>query len=170
MGVELPLLPTIAFGALPGAPDWAAALERIGLDVVCSGAAHDTPETWRAAREAVAYRPVKARSDQPGPLIAAGCLLIESDVAEVGPRAYRLGSDETVVAVVDGASPEVEDPAAIARPIVEAARAGDAAALWVAATPGLDGLPRDVAEAKLAAMVEAAIQARLALAKDQFEL
>ncbi len=46
---------------------------------------------------------------------------------------------------------------------------GTASALWVAATPGLDGLPEDVAEAKLAALVEGARQARLWLAKEQFD-
>jgi hypothetical protein len=52
---------------------------------------------------------------------------------------------------------------------LERAREGAASALWVAATPGLDGLAAELAEAKLAALVEGARQARLWLAKEQFD-
>jgi hypothetical protein len=40
----------------------------------------------------------------------------------------------------------------------------------VVATPGLHALPDDVVEAKLRALCEAASQARLAIAKIQFEM
>ena len=53
---------------------------------------------------------------------------------------------------------------------MRAARALGAANLWVAAGPGLERLPRELVTAKLAALVEGAHQARMALAKDQFEL
>ncbi len=39
----------------------------------------------------------------------------------------------------------------------------------MAATPGLEALPEEVAEAKLAALAEGARQARLWLAKEQFD-
>ncbi|HEX2504296.1 MAG TPA: hypothetical protein VHK00_10140, partial [Miltoncostaeaceae bacterium] len=53
--------------------------------------------------------------------------------------------------------------------VLARARQGRASALWVAATPGLDALPEEVAEAKLAVLVEGARQARLWLAKEQFD-
>ena len=49
------------------------------------------------------------------------------------------------------------------------AREGVASALWVAATPGLHELAEEVVEAKLTALVEGARQARLYLAKEQFD-
>lgn len=168
LGIELPLLPTVALGGLPGGAGWTARLERIGLDVVASGAAPDTPETWRAARAAVPHRPVKAIAGDAVALVAAGCRLVEA-VGPLPDGAYALGSGEAMVALVDGGSPEIEDPAVAGRRLVEAARAGDPSRLWVVATPGLDRLAPDVVEAKLAALVESAVQARLVLAKEQFD-
>ena len=167
LGIELPVLPTVVLGALPGGAGWAERLYRIGLDVTASGAAEDTPQTWAAARDASPHRPVKARSREPQALVAAGCVIVESDA--VPPGGYRIADDRMVV-VIDAASPSVEDPNHIARPIVDAARTADPAGLWVAAGPGLDALPDEVVERKLAALVEATFQARLALAKDQFDL
>lgn len=168
-GVELPVLPTVALGALPGAPDWAGRLISLGLDVVGSGAEQDTVETWMAAREASPFTPVKARTDDPEALLEKGCVIIESE-APVPGNGYRLGRDDAMVEVVDGASATIEDHNVIARPIVEATRLHSASGLWVVATPGLERLSREIVEAKLTALVEAAVQARLALAKDQFEL
>jgi hypothetical protein len=167
LGIELPLLPTVALGGLPGGAGWAPRLQRIGVDVVASGADADTAETWRAARAAAPHRPVKAIAGDAAALVAAGCRLLEGvDAAPEG--AYALGGD-AMVPLVDGASPEVEDPAMVGRALVEAAREGDPSRLWVVATPGLDRLAPAVAEAKLAALVEATVQARLVLAKEQFE-
>jgi hypothetical protein len=168
LGIELPLLPTVALGGLPGGAGWAARLERIGLDVVASGGAPDTPETWRAARAAAPHRPVKAVAGDVEALVAAGCRLVEA-VGPLPDGAYALGPDEAMVALVDGGSPEIEDPAVVGRLLVEAARAGDPSRLWVVATPGLERLAPDVVEAKLEALVESAVQARLVLAKEQFD-
>jgi len=88
----------------------------------------------------------------------------------VPAAAYRLGPEEGLVPAVDGADPAVEDLNDVAAAALRAARAGAASALWVAVTPGLERLEPHVVEAKLGALVEGARQARLALAKEQFEL
>jgi hypothetical protein len=54
--------------------------------------------------------------------------------------------------------------------VVGVAREGVPSALWVAAGPGLDMLPDDLVEAKLAVLAEGARQARLYLAKEQFDI
>jgi hypothetical protein len=169
LGIQLPALPTLALGALPGAPSWAARLGRLGLDVIASGAAADTPESWRRARADVPHRPVKARAGDAAALVAAGCRLVES-AGPVPDGAYRLGPDARAVAAVDGAAPEVEEMNAVAGRILAASRAAGSVDLWVAATPGLDRLAPDLVERKLAVLVEAAHQARLAIAKVQFDL
>jgi methionine synthase II (cobalamin-independent) len=74
-----------------------------------------------------------------------------------------------VVAAVDGADPGVEDPNEVARAALARARQGTASRLWVAATAGLERLPPEVVEAKLAALAEGVRQARLWLAKEQFD-
>lgn len=166
LGIQLPVLPTIALGALPGGAGWAARLALIGLDVAASGAAEDSRATLAAARQAAPHLPLKARA------AAAFDGLPAMIVETAGPAPaghYRLGPDEDLVVAVDGGSGDVEDPNDVARAALERARAGAASALWVAATPGLDGLPDDVVEAKLAALVEGARQARLWLAKEQFD-
>ena len=73
------------------------------------------------------------------------------------------------MAAFDGRARLVEGAMDVARLALERARAGAASSLWVAATPGLERLPADVAEAKLAALVEGVRQARLWLAKEQFD-
>lgn len=169
LGIQLPVLPTVALGALPGPPEWAARLERLGLDVVASGAAVDTPATWGAAAGAVRHRPCKACAGDPGPLVAAGCRIVETRAA-VPAAAYRLGPDDAVVDAVIGSDPAVEDLNDVGRRVLARAREGAASALWVVATPGLELLDDARVEAKLAALVEGTRQARLALAKEQFEL
>lgn len=168
LGIQLPVLPAIALGALPGPPGWAARLARIGLDVAASGAAADTPATLAAARAAAPHLPLKARPDQPGALDGMAALIVEAE-GPAPPGHYLLGPDDDVVAAVDGASAAVEDPNDVAAAALARARDGSAAALWVASTPGLDGLPAELAEAKLAALAEGARQARLWLAKEQFD-
>jgi hypothetical protein len=167
LGVQLPVLPVIVLGGLPGEPDWAPRLERIGLDVVCSGAAVDTVETWRAAREAVPHRPVKAVAGDAGALVDAGCVIVES-VDEV-PGGYGLGPADAVIVAVDGTSAEIEEPDDVSARIVVALRGVEPAEVWISAL-NLVGLTGERAEAKLAALMEGTRRARLYLAKRQFEL
>lgn len=169
LGVQVPVLPTIALGGLPGTPTWAVRLERLGVDVVASGADPDTPETWAGARAAVPHRPVKGVAGDPAALAAAGCRLVEGDGA-APTGAYQLGPGDARVAAIRGDDPRVEDLDQVAAAILAAARAGAPSGLWVVATRGLDRLAPLTVEAKLAVMVEGALQARLAIAKVQFDL
>jgi hypothetical protein len=168
LGIQLPVLPAIALGPLPGPPAWAGRLARAGLDVAASGAAQDTAETLAAARAAAPHLPLKALGAGVGALDGSPPLIVEG-AGPVPAGHYRLGPDDDLVAAVDGADPAVEDPNDVARLALARAREGAASALWVAATPGLDGLPGDVVEAKLAALAEGVRQARLWLAKEQFD-
>ncbi|MGD9571958.1 MAG: hypothetical protein AB7V62_08750 [Thermoleophilia bacterium] len=170
LGMHLPVLPTIALGALPGDPAWGARLARLGLDVTASGAEEDDAETIAAARAAAPHLPLKVRMVDAAGLEGFDRVIVETAGA-VPAGAYRLGGDDDVaIEGVDGASEEVEDVMDVARRTLDAARAGVPSGLWVVATPGLDALPVDVVEAKLAALAEGARQARLYLAKEQFEL
>jgi hypothetical protein len=166
LGVQLPVLPTVALGGLPGGAGWAARLERIGLDVVASGAAPDTAATWSGARAEVPHRPVKGVAGDAAALRAAGCLVVEADGPVEG--AYRLGPDEAGVDAVRADDLAVEDPNDVAARIVEAFAHRAPAALWCFATPGLERLDTAVVEAKLLALVDGARLARLWLAKHQF--
>lgn len=168
LGIELPVLATIVLGPLPGPPDWAGRLARLGLDVAASGAADDSPETLAAARAAAPHLPLKARVADAGALDGTVPLIVET-AGPAAPGLYRLGPGEGLVAAVDGADGEVEGAMDVARRALAHAREGTAAALWVAATPGLERHPDDVVEAKLSALVEGARQARLWLAKEQFD-
>jgi hypothetical protein len=168
LGIQLPALPAIVLGPLPGAPEWAGRLARIGLDVAASGATEDTAATLAAARAAAPHLPLKARLARAAALAGQGALIVETR-GGVPPGHYRLGPDEDVVAAVDGRDAAVEDANDVARRALARARASPAALLWVAATPGLEALPEAVAEAKLAALAEGARQARLWLAKEQFD-
>ena len=155
MGIQLPVLPTIVLGGLPGRSGWAPRLERLGLDVVASGADEETPETWAGARAAVPHRPAKATGGDPEALAAAGCRLIETSLP-VPPGVYRLGPDELVAVGVDGADAAIPD-------------ANDVAArLWAAAARLAVQSARD-AERRIIAFVEGVRLARLYLAKEQFE-
>jgi hypothetical protein len=169
LGIQLPVLATVALGGLPGPPEWAAKLVSIGVDVVSSGAAHDTPQTFTAAVAAAPYRAVKATSpEDPEALIAAGARIIET-VRVLPAGIYRLSPDEAMVVVVDGGNPEVEDPNVAARVIVDATLETQPSALWVVSSPGLDRLSVELAEEKLRALCECAYRARLVFAKQQFE-
>ena len=168
LGIQLPVLPTIVLGALPGPPDWAVALERAGLDVIASGAASDTPATWAAAREAVPHRLVKATAGPADELSAVGAVVIES-AGEVPEGCYRLGPDEVLAPAVRGDAPRAEDPNEVAEAVLRAADLHGAAAVWVAATPGLEGHEPELVKAKVRALVEGARLARLLLAKHQFD-
>lgn len=168
LGVQLPVLPTIVLGALPGPPQWSARLARIGVDVAASGADEDDRASVAAAREAAPHLALKARAADAVGLVGLGPLVVET--AGAAPEGtYRLGPDEALVEAVDGRDARVEHAMDVARLALARAREGTASALWVAATPGLDGLEPAVVEAKLAALVEGARQARLYLAKEQFD-
>jgi hypothetical protein len=158
LGIQLPVLPTIVLGGLPGRPDWAPRLERLGLDVVASGANPDTPATFAAAASVVPHRPVKAAGCVPG----ARLVECEGDPPD---GACRVDPDEVVIAV-DGPD-GLADPSDIARHVLTAA-AVEPSAWWVAAR-GLDDVPAEVAEARLAALVEGVHHVRLYLAKQQFD-
>lgn len=168
LGVQLPVLPTIVLGALPDSPRWAARLARIGLDVAASGAGDDTSATLAAARVEAPHLPLKARSADARALDGMRALIVETD-GPVPAGLYRLGPDDGLVEGVDGADAAVEEAMDVARRTLASARDTVASALWVAATPGLERHPEAVVEAKLAALVEGARQARLWLAKEQFD-
>ena len=163
------MLPTIVLGALPGAPQWAARLARIGLDVVASGAQEDTAQTIAAARAAAPHLAVKARMIDAAGLGDARGVIVET-AGDVPAGVYRLGEDDAAIEGVDGSSDEIEDVMDVARRTLGAARDGVPSALWVVATPGLDLLPDDVVAAKLVALADGARQARLYLAKEQFDI
>ena len=163
------MLPTIALGALPGAPDWAARLARIGIDVAASGADEDTPETLAAARAAAPHLPLKARAVDAGAFDGMRGLIVETP-GHAPPGTYLLGDGDSAVEGVDGASEEVEDVMDVARRTLDAARVGVPSGLWVVATPGLELLAPEVVERKLGVLAEGARQARLYLAKEQFDI
>lgn len=171
LGIQVPALPTVVLGGLPGPPEWASRLAAIGLDVVSSGSSADDPETWRAAREAEPHKPCKAVAADPAAaaaLVAEGCRLVEGPTEPNG--VYRLSMSDGVVVAVDGSTERVEDFNDVARAVVRAARGLGAANVWVAAAPGLERRAEGVVVQKLTALVEGAHQARLAIAKDQFDL
>ncbi len=168
LGIQLPALATVALGGLPGPPEWAPRLIAIGVDVVASGARHDTPETYAAAVARAPFRAVKATDPaDPVALAAAGARIIET-AGPVPAGVYRLSRDEAMLVVVDGACEAVEDPNVAARAIVDAARQIPPSGLWVVASPGLDRLSVERAEQKLTTLYECAYRARLVFAKEQF--
>ena len=154
LGIQLPVLPTIVLGGLPGTSDWGRRLERIGLDVVASGANPDTPETFAAAASAVPHRPCKAIGD------VSGAVLVEAGRAGDG---YVLHPDE-VVAVGPDLAPDANQLAAY---ILDRIR-DDPSAWWVGAS-GLASASVSDAEEFLAHVVEAVRHVRLFLAKQQFD-
>lgn len=169
LGIQLPLLPTLVRGGLPGGAGWGDRLATIGVDVMASGATDDSVATWEEARSAAVHRPCRAvTSGDPSELVGAGCRMIEA--REAPPEGvYHVGLDEAGVTIVTDA-PDVEDPNRVARAVVDAARDGDPSRLWVIAGPGLDALAADLVEAKLRSLVESAVQARMVLAKEQFDI
>lgn len=169
LGIQLPVLPTVCPVALPGGAGWAARLERIGLDVITSGADEDDVATWGAAQAAVPHRPAMARcadASTASALVEAGCRIVRTAGAPAG--AYRF-HEERAVRAIDGHVARIEDIGQVARHVLEAAQAATASELWVTAGEGLADLPEDVVEAKLVALAEGARQARLWLAKEQFD-
>lgn len=163
-GIQVPVLATVVIGALPGPGEWSARLERLGLDVICTGAAHDSPEGVAALVAAVPFRPALARAGDPLALVGAGARIIVMDgVAPAGAYALRPGEDAVYPIRADTPAEVAND---VAREVLAAARGGMASRIWVAA-PDLSEVPEDVAEAKLTAMTEGARMARMWLAKQQ---
>jgi hypothetical protein len=167
-GVQLPVLPTVALGPLPAGPSWPERLMRIGLDVLSTGLEHDGPQSVASARADAPMRPLIARGFDAAALAGAGAVIIEGSQSDDSPL-YGLDWSDEIVRPVSADDPEVEAVMDVARAVLSAAQAGVPSALWVAAGPGLDALPVEIVEAKLAAMVEGARQARLYLAKEQFD-
>lgn len=163
-GIHLPVLATVCAGPLPQPGDWSARLDRLGIDVITTGAACDDPEGVAAARAAVPHRPLMAMAGDPAALADAGARIVAVDgVAPVGTYAFR--PDEQMVIPISADSP-AENANDVARVVLDAARGGQASAIWVAA-PDLSVVPEDVVEAKLTALAEGARMARMWLAKQQ---
>lgn len=164
----MPVLPTVALGPLPAGPSWPERLMSIGLDVLSTGLEHDGPGSVALARGVVPVRPLIARGFDAAALAQAGAAIIEGSQGDDAPL-YGLDWSDEIVRPVSAEDPEVEAVMEVARTVLSAAQAGVPSALWVAAGPGLDALPVEIVEAKLAVMVEGARQARLYLAKEQFD-
>lgn len=162
------MLPTIVLGALPGGAGWSARLARIGVDVTASGADEDTPETLAAAHEAAPHLALKARMADPAALDGRRGVIVETSAA-VPSGLYRLGPGEDVVVAVEPGAP-MEDVMEVARHVLRTAREGVPSALWVVSAPGMELLDPAVAEEKLEILVTGARQARLYLAKEQFDI
>lgn len=163
------MLPTVALGALPVGVNWPERLAALGLDVVSSGVSDDDERTVAAAREAVPYRPLIARGPDASALARAGAQLLEGPADPAGPL-YGLDEDDGLVRPLNADDPEIETVMEVARRVLSAAQAGTPSDLWVVAGPGLAALPVAVVEEKLAALSEGARQARLYLAKEQFDI
>lgn len=165
--INVPLLATVCAGPLPQPGNWAGRLERLGLDVITTGAAIDDPSLVADAVAAVPFRPVMARVGEgadPEALVAAGARIVLMDGnAPRGAYAFRPGE-----AMVRPIAPDTPAEAVneVAREVLAAARGGQASSIWVAA-PDLSQCPEDVVEAKLQAMVDGTREARLWLSKQQ---
>lgn len=165
-GINVPVLATVCAASLPQPGNWAQRLERIGLDVITTGAPVDDPVAVATAAVAVPLRPVMA---MPGDasvalLVEAGARIIATD-EPVPAGAYGFRVDEALVVPISADAP-AEDANDVARTVLAAARGGQASAIWVAA-PDLSAVPEDVVEAKLTAMCEGTRMARLWLSKQQ---
>jgi hypothetical protein len=136
--------------------------------VTASGAAEDDRASLEEARAAAPHLALKARVADARALDGLRGVVVET-AGPVPAGLYRLGPGEDMVAPVT-ARPLVEDVMDVARAVLGVARDGVPSALWVVAGPGLDVLPGDMVEAKLAVLAEGARQARLYLAKEQFEI
>jgi hypothetical protein len=158
LGIQLPVLPAIVLGGLPGPPDWAPRLARIGLDVVASGADPDTDATLAAAAAAVPYRPIMAC----GPArLSDGSWIAQGPASDTS---LAVDPSCTIVAL-DGAEP-VPNPNDVAATVLPRI-ADDPSRWWVAAANFAEQSPDRVDE-HLTALVEGVQLVRLYLAKQQF--
>jgi len=163
-GIHLPVLPTVCVGPLPQPGNWAVRLDRLGLDVISTGALVDDPSGIADACAAVPHRPLLAMAGNPEALADAGARLVAVD-GVTPPGTYAFRPDEQVVVPITADAP-AENANDVARAVLEAARGGQASAIWVAA-PDLSLVPEDVVEAKLTALTDGARMARMWLAKQQ---
>jgi hypothetical protein len=164
VGIHLPVLATVCAGPLPQPGNWAGRLDRLGIDVITTGAPVDDVVGVEQACALVPHRPVMAMAGDPVALAAAGARVVAMQgVAPTGVYAFR--PDEVVVTPIAADAP-AENANDVAGAVLAAAREGRASAIWVAA-PDLSMVPEDVAEAKLAALTEGARMARMWLAKQQ---
>lgn len=163
-GINVPVLATVCAGPLPQPGQWAGRLERLGLDVITTGAPVDDAPGVQAAVAAVPFRPVLARAGDVHALVAAGARLVATD-DPVPEGTYAFGGDEAMVVPIAADAP-AENANDVAREVLAAARGGRASAIWVAA-PDLSEVPEDVVEAKLTALCEGTRMARLWLSKQQ---
>jgi hypothetical protein len=161
VGIQLPVLPTLVLGGLPGGADWTGRLLRLGIDVVSSGAQPDTDATLAAVKDAAPYRPIKATGDQAR--LAEGAWLVEThDQASGG---IPLDPAHILVAQ-DGL--QYDDQNDVAAVLLQAVRENPAH--WWVAARGLDDCSADDAELALSAMVEGTKLVRLYLTKQQFDI
>ena len=165
-GINVPVLATVCAGPLPQPGNWAQRLERLGLDVITTGAPVDDAVAVAAAAVAVPFRPVMAwPGDAPVDLLVeVGARIVATDGSVPG-GAYAFTVDEAMVVPISADAP-AENANDVARDVLAAARGGRASAIWVAA-PDLSEVPEDVVEAKLTAMCEGTRMARLWLSKQQ---
>jgi hypothetical protein len=163
-GINVPVLATVCGGPLPQPGNWAMRLERLGLDVITTGAPADDPSGVAEAVAAVPFRPVLARAGDAEALAAAGARIVATDdPAPEGAYAFRSGEVTVVPIAADTPAENAND---VARAVLAAARGGQASAIWVAA-PDLSDVPEDIVEAKLEAMCEGTRMARMWLSKHQ---
>lgn len=165
-GINVPVLATVCAGPLPQPGNWAQRLERLGLDVITTGAPVDDPVAVATAAVAVPFRPVMA---WPGDasvelLVEAGARIVATD-DPVPQGAYAFTVDEAMVVPISADAP-AENANDVAREVLAAARGGQASAIWVAA-PDLSTVPEDIVEAKLTALCEGTRMARMWLSKQQ---
>lgn len=160
LGIQVPVLPTLVLGGLPGEPTWAPRLHRIGIDVLCSGASPDTHATLATAREVNPVIPVKAIG--PGATLAEGAWLVEDSTT--GDPAVAILPEDCVIAQ---RGVTYIDPNECAAMILD--RVSDDPARWWIVAEGLGTLTEDDAQHALEVMVEATRYVRLYLSKRQFE-
>jgi len=165
-GINVPVLATVCAGSLPQPGNWAQRLERLGLDVITTGAPVDDAVDVATTVVAVPFRPVMAMAggEPIDLLVEAGARIVATD-DPVPSGTYAFTVDEAMVVPVSADTPP-ENANDVAREVLAAARGGRASALWVAA-PDLSEVPEDIVEAKLEAMCEGTRMARLWLSKQQ---
>lgn len=161
-GIHLPALPTLVLGGLPGHPDWAPRLQRLGLDVVSSGAQRDSDETLAAARRDAPYVALKASGADAR--LADGPWLVEGGSAP--PGAHDIAADD-VIRLADANDVDT-DPNVLAATLLPLVRQ-EPARFWVAAYDLAECAEYEV-EAVVSATIEATRLVRLFLIKQQFDL
>jgi hypothetical protein len=161
VGIQLPVLPTLVLGGLPGGADWTGRLLRLGIDVVSSGAQADTDATLTAVKSAAPYRPIKATGGQAR--LADGAWLVEDHEQAAGGIPLDVAH---IVVAQDGL--QYDDQNDVAAVLLQTVRENPAH--WWVAARGLGECSPEDAELALSAMVEGTKLVRLFLTKQQFEV